>query len=186
MSFQNARNNMEHDTLVTGRIEHIGQKEFNSKGTPLQKITINDGEDIMKATVYLGKGEPMPVTLVGSEQSFSLKAKDYKGNTYFGGFWNNPNPTPKQAPKQYDNAGKDYSKANKSYDKAEKSYDKASNEKTRSVCLSYAKDMVIGETLPIDEMYTEAQKMVDFVESKNGFVENEPAKESNPEDDLPF
>lgn len=166
MNFQDARNNMEQDTLITGRVESVGGKEFNRNGTPLQKVSINDGEQVAKATIYIGRGEPMPSSLAGTEQNFTLKAKDHKGTIYFSGFWNNPNPILQQTPKQYGNANKDYSKATKSYDKAEKSYDKAGKEKTRSVCLSYAKDMVVGGVLPIDAVYTEAQKMVDFIENE--------------------
>jgi len=174
MNFQDARNNMEQDTPITGRVESVSGKEFNRKGNPLQKIGINDGEQVEKATVYIGRGEPMPSSLIGTEQSFTLKAKSGKGTIYFSGFWNNPNPThanftPKSTPKakNYDNAAQSTQKADGSHDR------------NRSVCLAYAKDMVVGGVLAIDSMYTEAEKMVDF-------VENPPAKESEAGDDLPF
>lgn len=78
---------------ITGTLSIVGQTKHLPSGTPYQDCQI-DGENVR---IWQGKGNPVPMQLAGTQQSFTLKAEQKGQYTNRGGFWK-PNAQVQQQP----------------------------------------------------------------------------------------
>jgi len=83
-------------------ITGIGDVEYNKKGTPLQKVTLSDGETTTKATIYQGKSQLIPQSANGQALTFKLKGwrSTHNNQVYVQGFWQNQQQQAPQQPQQ--------------------------------------------------------------------------------------
>ena len=149
---------------VTARVDHVGDTDKNKNGTPYQKLTL-DGE---KVTLYTSKSGPLNYKeATGETMNFKVSRKGKYLNAFLDGVPNKP--APHQTKKK----------------------NGESIEMTRSVCLSYAKDLVVSGSLVRQDMFTEAERMVNFVTTGSTAgptrIANDPDMDYSQEpDDIPF
>jgi len=175
-----------------------------SNGAFYKQVTLADSQGVKHSVrIYQGTGELPPVTMLNQLTKFtisSFESTNKAGVAYTGysGFWNgnavqgvSPQVQPQASPSPPFMHDPSVAQEHAVQQALDKKFPIKTVSKNTSFAMAYAKDLVIGGKLPIDDMYSEAQKMLHFMDTGKEMPQQAPPQVTqsytpDPNDSIPF
>lgn len=88
---QQALNNPNTQYTINGIVREVQDTRYTEdKGTPFQRIQIDDGQMQRQVKIWQGKGQPLNQNQIGQKLQFRVKGytSTFDNNVYLSGFWN--------------------------------------------------------------------------------------------------
>lgn len=88
---QQALNNPNTNYTINAIVREVGDIKYTEeKGTPFQRIVLDDGQIQQHIKIWQGKGQALNQSHIGQRLQFRIKGyvSTYDNNTYLSGFWN--------------------------------------------------------------------------------------------------
>lgn len=88
---QQALNNPNTNYTINAIVREVSDTKYTEeKGTPFQRIQIDDGQIQRQVKIWQGKGQALQQSHIGQRLQFRVKGyvSTFDNNTYLSGFWN--------------------------------------------------------------------------------------------------
>ena len=170
------------------------QKDWNGKLFWSQGLVVKDstGSTSSMKLATNTQQEALPPSAVGRQMAFQVGVKQGTNGVVFlnAHLYPDQQAADRQAPQQ------GYQQAQQGYQQAAQSTNPADEARVRSMCLSYAKDLVVAEKLMLDMAYDQAdrfyayittgKKSASIVPSPPVQLPEDPNGPDYPQDDIPY
>lgn len=187
MNFQTVKNANGQLASIFGWVMEVGTSKLNVKQKPYQQVKIRDdtGEE-HTVTINKGQGELLTNNELNTRQQFSMQTYQGQYGVNYSGFWstarvNQAPPPPQQAPapKQAVPAA---------------ALGKSDETKIIDTCVRTAKDLVLGDKIPLKKLQDVAAELIffslgrwkEFSSADSETRTNPQIPEQIPEQDIPF
>jgi len=148
--------------VVKAKLVEVVETSKTLKGKPKQTILVADSSGQRKLTLYPGQ-VPHTTNDLGKYFDYKVWCNNYQGNIYLQAFLDSPEPV-KPAPQQAE--------------AADKAVTSQGNERLRSMCLSYAKDLAVAGKIELGAINGFADEFL-------AYIENRPVREVQSVTNLP-